>query len=85
MVERTNISGKVIILMDRGYESFNNIAHFQEKGWNFVIRSKESYVMISNLQLPNNNEFNVNMTLSPTRRQTKETFALLNTNPERYR
>ena len=32
MVDRSAISGKVIALMDRGYESFNNIAHFQEKG-----------------------------------------------------
>ena len=39
--------------MDRGYESFNNIAHLQEKKWNFIIRAKESYGMISNLQLPN--------------------------------
>ena len=37
--------------MDRGYESFNNIAHLQEKKWNFIIRAKESYGMISNLQL----------------------------------
>ena len=26
-----NIPGKVIVLMDRGYESFNNIAHLQEE------------------------------------------------------
>ena len=31
MIDRSNIPGKVIVLMDRGYESFNNIAHLQEK------------------------------------------------------
>ena len=42
MIDRSNILGKVIVLMDRGYESFNNIAHLQEKKWNFIIRAKES-------------------------------------------
>ena len=71
--------------MDRGYESFNNIAHLQEKEWNFIIRAKESYGMISNLQLPNSEEFDVDTTLTLTRRQTKETLALLSAYPERYR
>ena len=74
-----------IALMDRGYESFNNIAHLQEKKWNFIIRAKESYGMISNLQLPNSEEFDVDTTLTLTRRQTKETLALLSAYPERYR
>ena len=29
MVDQSNIQGKVIVIADRGYESFNNIAHFQ--------------------------------------------------------
>lgn len=85
MIDRSNIPGKVIVLMNRGYESFNNIAHLQEKKWNFIIRAKESYGMISNLQLPNSEEFDVDTTLTLTRRQTKETLALLSAYPERYR
>ena len=85
MIDRSNIPRKVIVLMDRGYESFNNIAHLQEKEWNFIIRAKESYGMISNLQLPNSEEFDVDTTLTLTRRQTKETLALLSAYPERYR
>ncbi|MGN0351447.1 MAG: IS4 family transposase [Roseburia sp.] len=85
MVDRSTIRGKVIVLMDRGYESFNNIAHLQEKLWNFVIRAKESYGIISNLRLPDTPEFDVNITLTLTRRQTKETLALINGHPERYR
>ena len=42
MIDCSNIPGKVIVLMDRGYESFNNIAHLQEKKGNFIIRAKES-------------------------------------------
>lgn len=32
MIDRSDISNKVIFIADRGYESFNNIAHCQEKG-----------------------------------------------------
>ena len=41
--------------------------------------------MISNLQLPNSEGFDVDTTLTLTRRQTKETLALLSVYPERYR
>jgi len=85
MIDRSTVSEKVIALMDRGYESFNNIAHFQEKGWYFFIRAKESYGIISNLALPDTDEFDVNLTLTLTRRQTKETLSLLKAYPERYR
>ena len=43
MIDDSAISDKVILITDRGYESFNNIAHCQEKNWNYIIRSKESY------------------------------------------
>ena len=31
MIDDSAISDKVILIADRGYESFNNIAHYQEK------------------------------------------------------
>lgn len=85
MVDRSDISGNVLVLMDRGYESFNNIAHFQEKQWKYVIRAKESFGMITRLPLPDTAEFDVDITLTLTRRQTKETLPLLLSQPERYR
>lgn len=85
MVDRSGISGKVLVLMDRGYESFNNIAHFQETHWNYIIRAKESYGIISGLRLPNLPEYDEEIILTLTRRQTKETLSLLNSHPERYR
>lgn len=36
MVDRSDIS-QVLIIADRGYESYNNIAHIQEKNWFFVL------------------------------------------------
>lgn len=71
--------------MDRGYESFNNMAHFQEKQWNYIIRAKESYGIISRLPIPDEAEYDLDLTITLTRRQTKETLALIKANPERYR
>ena len=32
---------KALVVADRGYESYNNMAHIQEKGWYFLIRIKD--------------------------------------------
>lgn len=83
MIDQSNISDKVIVIADRGYESFNNIAHFQEKGWHYIIRSKESYGI--KYATPNTDTFDVDTTITLTRRQTEETRALMEKSPERYR
>ena len=41
MVDRSAIKGKTIVIMDRGYEAYNNKAHVQEKGWFYLIRIKD--------------------------------------------
>ena len=41
MVDRSTIKGKVIVITDRGYEAYNNMAHIQEKGWFYLIRVKD--------------------------------------------
>jgi len=38
MVDRSDITDKVIVIADRGYESYNNFSHIEQKGWNYVIR-----------------------------------------------
>lgn len=83
MIEKSEILGKVIVIADRGYESFNNIAHFQEKNWNYIIRSKESYGI--KYEIPDSDEFDIETTITLTRRKTKDTMALLQENPYRYR
>ncbi len=40
MVDRSDIKNAPIIA-DRGYESYNNMAHVQEKGWKFLIPVKD--------------------------------------------
>ncbi|WP_054740843.1 transposase [Cellulosilyticum ruminicola] len=39
---------KALIITDRGYESFNSMAHIQEKGWFFLIRVKDGINSIKN-------------------------------------
>jgi hypothetical protein len=83
MIEESEILGNVIVIADRGYESFNNIAHFQEKNWNYIIRSKESYGI--KYEISDNDEFDIEANINLTRRKTKATMALIQENPLRYR
>jgi hypothetical protein len=54
MVDRSPLKGKTIVIADRGYESYNNFAHMERKGWNYVIRVKDldSSGILSGLRLP---------------------------------
>lgn len=35
MVDRNSKTDATLIIADRGYESYNALAHIQEKGWKF--------------------------------------------------
>lgn len=74
MVDKSSISGDVIVIADRGYESYNTFAHKQEKGWKYIIRvrDKASNGMASSLKLPSCEVFDKKIDLKLTRRQTKE-------------
>lgn len=41
MVDRFQSNSKTIFIADKGYESFNNFAHVQEKGMYYLIRVKD--------------------------------------------
>lgn len=76
MIDRSNIR-KALVIADRGYESYNNMAHIQEKGWYFLIRIKDGKTGIKEgLPLPDVDEFDEKISLKLTRRQTKETKEL---------
>lgn len=83
MTDRSNISGDVIVIADRGYESYNVFAHIEKKGWYYAVRVKDimSNGILSALQLPNEDEFDVNISIILTRKQTNETKS----NPETYK
>lgn len=76
MVDRS-AAKNVLLLADRGYESYNNLAHIQEKGWSFLIRIKNAKTGIaSGLDLPDSNEFDMPFHLKFTNKQTNEVKSL---------
>lgn len=83
MVNQSTMTDPVIIVADRGYESYNTFAHIQEKGWKYVIRVKDikSKSMISSLSLPQTDEFDETIYLTLTPKQTNKVKA----NPHRYK
>lgn len=36
MVDRSELAEPVILIADRGYEAYNNMAHIEQKGWNYL-------------------------------------------------
>lgn len=84
MVDRSDIE-QALVIADRGYESYNNMAHIQEKGWKFLIRVKEGkYGICDKLVLPSTDCFDFKVKLSLTRKQTNEAKKLFH-EPNRYR
>lgn len=84
MITRSPLVGKVILVADRGYESYNNIAHLNNIGWKYVIRVKapnSGKGMLSKTDLPVNQEFDEEISVLMTRRQTNEIKA----KPKLYR
>lgn len=74
MIERVTLD-KVILIADRGYENYNIFAHAIEKGWKFAIRVKDknSNGIASGLNLPPNDEFDIDITQIFSRKNTKAT------------
>lgn len=83
MVDRSPIADNVIILADRGYESYNNFAHIQRKGWKYLFRVKDisGNGILSSLAMPDIPEFDVDVHRILTRKQTNE----VKQNPSLYR
>ena len=74
MLDRDKSTVPTIYIADRGYESYNNLAHIIEKGQKFLFRFKDrnGYGILSGLDLPNDQEFDVFISLGLTRKQTNE-------------
>lgn len=83
MVVHSPFQDPVILVADRGYESYNTFAHLEEKGWNYVIRVKDikSKSIVSSLDLPDSDEFDTTIHLTLTRKQTNE----VKSNPHHYK
>lgn len=79
MVDRSSISSDVIVIGDRGYESYNVFAHVMEKGWKYLIRvkDKDSNGITKALDLPETDEFDTTVTVQLSRNNSKKTKASL--------
>ena len=84
MVKRSEIEEPVILTADRNFECWDTLAQLQSKGWNYVIRVKESKGFIAGLDVPETEEFDLPVELTLTRRHTKA-FKELCKNRNRYR
>ena len=85
MVDSSDISHSILIA-DRGYESYNLMAHCQEKGWKYIIRVKndDRLGISGRLNLPKSNEYDEFIDLRITRKNSNFTKALFK-NPNKYR
>ena len=85
MVDASPINDALLIA-DRGLESYNVMAHIQEKGWKFLIRVRDDKIgIVRGLDLPGADEFDFPVLLHLTRKQTNYTKHLLkNRNQYKY-
>lgn len=77
MAERSSLSDPVILIADRNFECYDTMARLERRGWNYIIRAKEHKGILSGLDLPDAEEFDLRINLSLTRKQTKEVKPLL--------
>lgn len=76
MIDRSDIHGKVIVVADRGFESYNVLAHAQEKGWKILLRAKDinSQGIVARLHLNDQDEFDQDVLITLGKSQKKELF-----------
>lgn len=79
MVDRNAGTMDTLIIADRGYESYNALAHIQEKGWKFLFRVKDatrSGGIANGLNLPQDNEYDIFINLHLSAGRTKDHWEL---------
>ena len=72
MIDRSPMK-KALLIADRGYEGFNLMAHLQEKQWCYLIRIQDAATsrgIAAGLDLPDEDEFDIPINLSLTRKST---------------
>jgi hypothetical protein len=83
MMRRSDLDSPVLLIADRGYESYNVFAHMMAKGWKFLIRVKDKSTrsMLGTFNTPASGEFDQIVHRELTRKQTKQ----VRQNPDRYK
>lgn len=83
MVLRYDSQDKTIFIGDRGYENYNNFMHISKKRKNYLVRVKDrnSNGILSGLILPDEEEFDIDIDIILTRRNTNNVIQ----NPHIYK
>ena len=81
LVDRSELTEPVILIADRGYEAYNNMAHIEQKGWKYLIRVKDKQGILSGLRLPDTPEFDMVFSYSLSKRLTNR----IRREPQKYR
>lgn len=83
MTQNYVLDDKVLLIADRGYESYNVFAHMMEKGWKFLIRVKDKSAnsMLGSFDLPESDVYDQLICRELTRKQTNE----VKSQPNRYK
>ena len=81
LVDRSELTEPVILIADRGYEAYNNMAHIEQKGWKYLIRVKDKQGILSGLRLPDALEFDAVFSYSLSKRLTNR----IRREPKKYR
>ena len=84
MMEKSSISNALVIA-DRGYESYNLMAHIEEHGWKYLIRIKNSKGITKGLNLPDSEEFDLDISMNMTRKCSNEVKFLCSTQRNKFR
>ena len=76
MIEASPIQ-KSLLIADRGYESYNTLAHIHESGWFYLMRIKDGKNgIVSALDVPDAYEFDLDISMNLTRSYTVATKEL---------
>ena len=77
MTERLDSATPTIIVADRNYECYDTMAKLDRKGLKYLIRAKEHKGIASGLDLPDMDEFDMQVDLRLTRKKNISTIPLL--------
>lgn len=85
MMSTCALEDNVLLIGDRGYESYNIFAHLIQKGWKFLIRVRDHDTgkrnMVNTLGLPHTGEYDQTVQRILTRSNRQEVL----TQPERFK
>lgn len=78
MIDRCDAGHKTIFIADRGYESYNIFAHAEQRDMYYLVRVKDigsRTSMTASFPLPQTEEFDTDVHLTLTRKQSKQARA----------